>query len=74
MEAKKRGIPPFRIFSDETLAAIASARPEAIDELLLLHGVGPSIAKKYGDAILQVIRREGRRKRQPDNQRRDTKG
>jgi len=39
-EAKKHGGPPFRIFADRTLLAIAEARPSNVEELLAIPGIG----------------------------------
>jgi len=45
-EAKKRGIPAFRILTDRTLVGIARARPADEDELLAISGIGPALLKK----------------------------
>ncbi|TMF24441.1 MAG: hypothetical protein E6I36_03805, partial [Chloroflexi bacterium] len=37
-------------------AAIASARPASLAELLRVSGVGESKLRKYGDEILQLLR------------------
>lgn len=44
-EAKKRNIPVFRIFGDQTLRNIVAARPQNEAELLTLPGTGTSIVK-----------------------------
>ena len=54
-EAKKRNIPAFRIFGDQTLRSIALACPQNEAELLALPGVGTSIVKKYGRQIYRLI-------------------
>ncbi len=38
--ADRAGIPPFVIFHDRTLVEIAAHRPESLDTLLEIHGVG----------------------------------
>jgi DNA topoisomerase-3 len=53
-EAKKRGVPAFKILKDQSLRAIATKPPSQPDELLSIPGVGPSTAKKYGAAICKV--------------------
>ena len=40
MEAKRRGVPAFRILADATLEAIAEARPSTAAELLAVTGIG----------------------------------
>lgn len=44
--AKSRGVPPYVIFPDRTLVAIANARPRTLDDFARLPGVG---AKKLED-------------------------
>jgi len=44
--ADARGVPPYVVFSDVTLRALAAARPRAKDEFLAIHGIGE---KRYAD-------------------------
>jgi ATP-dependent DNA helicase RecQ len=37
------------------LREIAAERPRTIDELLLIHGIGPAKAKRYGKGLLKVV-------------------
>jgi DNA topoisomerase-3 len=53
-EAKKRGVPAFRILKDAALLAIAQKPPVAPDDLLSVAGVGTSTIKKHGAAICRV--------------------
>jgi len=55
-EAARRGIPAFRILTDRCLLAVAAARPQDGDELLSVKGMGPTLARRYGKAILQRTR------------------
>ncbi|MCW5965858.1 MAG: DNA topoisomerase 3 [Bryobacterales bacterium] len=55
-EAKKRGVPAFRIFSDKTLEGLALARPSDEDELLMVTGLGPALVRRHGAALLKVLR------------------
>jgi DNA topoisomerase-3 len=55
-EAKRRGVPAFRILTDRTLVALASARPGDEEGLLSVPGIGPGIATKYGQEILSLLR------------------
>ena len=52
-------IPAFRILSDRVLTEIAETRPQSLTELEACAGVGPSTAKKYGAAILEMVDRCG---------------
>src|SRR5712691_2251523 len=54
--ARAAGVPAYVVFHDTTLAAIASARPTNLAELLRVSGVGESKLRKYGDLVLEVLR------------------
>ncbi len=54
-EAKKRKVPAFRILTDRTLYALASAQPSNEVGLLNIPGIGPGIANKYGQELLGLI-------------------
>jgi RecQ family ATP-dependent DNA helicase len=55
-EARRRGVPAFRIFNDRTLRALAARRPRAIEELLSVPGLGMSTVKQYGQQIYRILR------------------
>ncbi len=55
-EARRRGVPAFRIFSDQTLRAIATLRPSTAAELLAIPGMGISNVEKYGAHIYRLVR------------------
>jgi superfamily II DNA helicase RecQ len=54
-EAKRRGVPAFRIFSDKVLEAMATTRPETAAELLAIPGIGISIVEKYGAQLYRLL-------------------
>ena len=54
-EAKRRGVPAFRIFSDKALRAIASNRPATARELLAIPGIGLKGVEKYGHQIYSIL-------------------
>jgi superfamily II DNA helicase RecQ len=54
-EAKRAGVPAFRILTDRTLRAIAARMPADETELLSISGVSARIAEKYGAGILHVL-------------------
>ena len=56
-EAKRTGLPAFRVLSDRTLMAIATDSPGDEDALLRVHGIGPALAKRYGSAVLGIVAR-----------------
>jgi DNA topoisomerase-3 len=58
-EARRRGVPAFRIFSDRVLRAIASTRPETASELLAVPGIKSSTVEKYGAQIYRILQVAG---------------
>jgi superfamily II DNA helicase RecQ len=54
VEARRRGVPAFRIFSDYALRAIAERRPGKDAELLAVPGIGASTVQKYGQQIYRI--------------------
>ncbi|MCH3968789.1 MAG: ATP-dependent DNA helicase [Atopobiaceae bacterium] len=55
--ASEAGVPPYVVFSDATLHAMAAAAPTTADELLQVSGVGPIKLERYGDAFLAELAR-----------------
>ncbi|THJ66004.1 ATP-dependent DNA helicase UvrD2 [Arthrobacter echini] len=54
-EAREKDVPAFVVFTDATLVAIAEARPETLDELGEIAGIGSAKLERYGDAVLEII-------------------
>ena len=54
-QAKKEGVPAFRILTDKVLAEIADDLPATQDELLQVSGLGPRTATRYGAQILKLV-------------------
>jgi ATP-dependent DNA helicase RecQ len=54
--SKKLEVPPFVIFQDPSLEAMATTYPISMDELQNIPGVGAGKAKRYGEDFLRVIR------------------
>ncbi len=54
--SKKLEIPPFVIFQDPSLEAMATTYPITIDELQNIPGVGKGKAVKFGEEFLKVIK------------------
>ncbi len=53
--AKLQGVPPYVIFHDTTLRAMATMRPKTLDAMAELPGVGEAKLGRYGTAFLKVI-------------------
>jgi DNA topoisomerase-3 len=49
-------MPAFRVLTDRTLLAIASARPTDEAALLEVPGIGPRLLQKYGAKLLEIVR------------------
>jgi superfamily II DNA helicase RecQ len=54
-EARRRGVPAFRIFTDRALQAIVEHRPSSARELLAIPGIGISAVEKYGAHIYRIL-------------------
>jgi len=54
--SKKLEVPPFVIFQDPSLEAMATSYPISMDELQNIPGVGAGKAKRYGEEFLKLIR------------------
>ena len=55
--SKKLEIPPYVIFQDPSLEAMATIYPVTLDELLNIPGVGAGKAKRYGEEFCQLIKK-----------------
>ena len=54
--ARAGGVPPYVVFHDNHLRAIAAALPQDLEALLAVKGVGAGKLAKYGDAVLALVR------------------
>ena len=54
--SKRMNLPPFVIFQDSSLEAMATTYPITIEELQNIPGVGVGKAKRYGDEFIRVIK------------------
>jgi ATP-dependent DNA helicase RecQ len=54
--AKAQGVPPYVIFHDNTLKAMALAQPKHPHDMLNLPGVGQGKLDRYGEEFLAVVR------------------
>lgn len=55
--AKKLNVPPYVIFQDPSLEAMATIYPISMDELQNIPGVGAGKAKRYGSEFLEIIKK-----------------
>lgn len=54
--SKRMNVPPFVIFQDGSLEAMATSYPITIEELQNIPGVGAGKAKRYGDEFIKLIK------------------
>ena len=54
--AAEQHVPPYVIFHDATLAAIARQRPASTDALARISGVGQKKLERYGSNVLEIVR------------------
>ena len=54
--AKEHNLPAYVIFHDATLALIASADPQSLNDLNGISGIGAKKLEAYGQEVLQVCR------------------
>jgi ATP-dependent DNA helicase RecQ len=54
-EAKQRSVPPYVVFHDKTLRAIAIDRPASMAELSGISGLGQAKLANYGTAVLALV-------------------
>ncbi|HLS86713.1 MAG TPA: DNA helicase RecQ [Burkholderiales bacterium] len=55
-QARAQSVPPYVIFHDSTLSAIASAQPRDLDALAGVPGIGAKKLERYGPALLELLR------------------
>jgi DNA topoisomerase-3 len=54
-QAKRLGVPAFRIMSDKVLIGIAEKRPRTAAELLSIPGIGIASVEKYGAQLYRIL-------------------
>jgi ATP-dependent DNA helicase RecQ len=53
--AKEHGVPAYVVFHDGTLRAIAEQRPQSLDALAEISGVGSAKLERYGSAVIGIV-------------------
>ena len=53
--AREQGVPPYVIFHDSTLLEILNQKPQTLDQLGRISGVGQAKLTRYGDDFLKVL-------------------
>ncbi len=57
--AREQNVPAFVIFHDSTLRNIAEQRPDSLDALGRVGGIGGSKLARYGQQLLEIVREQG---------------
>ena len=55
-ESRRRNMPAYTVFTDKTIELIASQKPNSLEELEMINGVGPATLQEHGIAILKIVR------------------
>jgi ATP-dependent DNA helicase RecQ len=53
--AREAGVPPYVVFHDSTLREIAELKPESLNALSRISGVGSAKLQRYGEAFVDVV-------------------
>ena len=54
-QARAQSVPPYVVFHDATLSAIAAAQPRDLDALSTIAGIGAKKLERYGPALLALL-------------------
>ena len=57
-QARSQSVPPYVVFHDATLAAIAAARPRDLDALSAIPGIGMRKLERYGPTLIELLQLE----------------
>ena len=55
-QAKRKGVPPYAVFGENSLSEMATMYPCDLDELKNIQGVGEGKARKFGSAFIEAIK------------------
>ncbi len=56
--AEQASVPAYIIFPDRTLIEMAEARPNTLDDMARINGIGAKKLERYGDAFLSVVAKD----------------
>jgi ATP-dependent DNA helicase RecQ len=54
-QARQQAVPPYVVFHDATLSAIAAAQPRDLDGLSTIPGIGAKKLERYGPTLLELL-------------------
>jgi ATP-dependent DNA helicase RecQ len=53
--SKQHGVPAYTVFHDSTLRELARVRPQTLDQLRAISGIGATKLERYGQALLETL-------------------
>ena len=53
--AKAQNVPPYVIFHDTTLVALVKTRPQNLQDMSRIPGIGAAKLERYGAAFVRVL-------------------
>jgi ATP-dependent DNA helicase RecQ len=53
--AKRQNLPPYIIFHDKTLIQMTQIKPQTLEQMSKISGVGQNKISKYGQIFLEII-------------------
>ena len=57
--SREDGVPAYVVLHDATIRELAAVRPQTLDELAGVKGLGPVKVERYGEAVLAVLASQG---------------
>jgi ATP-dependent DNA helicase RecQ len=54
--SKQHGVPAYTVFHDSTLRELARVRPQTLDELRSISGIGATKLERYGEVLLERLK------------------
>jgi ATP-dependent DNA helicase RecQ len=58
-QARSQSVPPYVVFHDATLSAIAAAQPRDLGSLSTIPGIGARKLERYGPSLLELLNSSG---------------
>jgi ATP-dependent DNA helicase RecQ len=58
-QARSQSVPPYVVFHDATLSAIAAAQPRDLGSLSTIPGIGARKLERYGPSLLDLLNSPG---------------
>ena len=53
--AAERKVPAYVVFPDKTLLDMVNLKPQTLDQMAMVHGVGAAKLEQYGEAFLSAV-------------------